>query len=326
MQRRTRVTHKKEETAAAPRRGRPLRTAERGFGSYLEGVMRLQHALEAPQQGFSQYLAGLYESSRAPGISLRHLMRLRRAQDIPSFATLRRIAQAFPAVGEFESAPGQDRFKEELWAPRLGWSAVRQQWQLLPRRSDISLCMGLLPAWALERLTGPIVHDIGEAIAARELTFNFVFPGVPGGAGLPGQGADRELSADEIIEDARLSVAQAALRSGSDSAPLRARIRTHLRAWEVKPLAESMYFWSRCPRALMISNLFRASHGESDFAAAYELNQVPYPASFVHRFDPPLPPPITSAGWGYLLPQSHQRLRQLFSWLREHHQVVRRPA
>jgi hypothetical protein len=87
-----------------------------------------------------------------------HRFPLRGAQDIPRFATLSRISEGFPAFGEYEeSQPGQRRFKEELWSPRLVWSAVRLFWQLLPPGSDISLCMGLVPSWALERITGPLM-------------------------------------------------------------------------------------------------------------------------------------------------------------------------
>jgi len=310
------------------RRGRPLRGAEGGFGALLEAVMRFQHALDSPRQGLTKYLSRLYEGAGKPGISLRHLMRLRKGRDVPSFGTLRRIAQGFPGIGEFDAAaPDQLRFKEELWTPRLGWSAVRQGWALLPAGSDISLCMGLLPSWALERLTGPIVQDLGEAILERDLSFNFVFPRAPRDPAFAGAGADRELMAREILQDLQLSIAKAVLRKGSDSAAARSRIRTRLRAWEIAPSAEGMYFWSRCPRALMISNLFRRTAITGDeFAAAYELNQVPYPASWVDRFSPPLPPPITSAGWGYLLPQSHERLRALFTWLLAKKQVVRLAA
>jgi hypothetical protein len=307
------------------RPGRPLQTPEGGFGAFLEAVMRFQHAFESPRQGFTEYLLRLYESAARPGISLRHLMRLRKARDVPSFGTLRRIAQGFPAVGEFENtAPDQQRFKEELWTPRLGWTAVRQTWKLLPRGSDISLCMGLLPTWALERLTGPIVQDVGEAILERDLSFNFVFPRAPRVAAFVATGEKRELKGKEILQDLQLGIAKAVLRRGSDSAATRRRIRMRLRAWEIAPSAEGMYFWSRCPRALLISNLFQTGAvAGNEFAAAYEVNQVPYPSSWAQRFSPRLPPPITSAGWGYLLPESHERLRVLFNYLLGKKQVVR---
>jgi hypothetical protein len=297
------------------RRGRPLRTASRGFGAYLEAVMRMQHALEAPELGFTDYIARLYsEGDRKPGISLRHLMRLRGAQDIPSFATLSRISEGFPAFGEYEeSQPGQKRFKEELWSPRLAWSAVRQFWQLLPPGSDISLCMGLVPSWALERITGPFADDIGSAIGdtRRNLRFNLIFPQAPQNRSAEA-GAQRELTGEEILEDLQLSIMKAMLRTGNHTAGVRSRIRARVLAWEMQPSLEALHFWSRCPRALMISNLFQRVRGKTDFAAAYELNQVPFPASFVDVFDPPLTPPLTSAGWGFLLPQSHERLRTLF--------------
>jgi hypothetical protein len=316
--------------ARLPRRGRPLRTAARGFGAFLDSVMRLQHAMDAPGEGFMEYMARLYaRRSKSPGVSLRHLMRLRAAFDIPSFSTLARIAEAFPAFGEFEeSQPEQRRFKEELWIPRLGWSAIREIWNLLPAGSDISLCMGLVPSWAVERITGPIAHDIGLAIVdpRRDLKFNLVFPQAPRDKAFLEGGKDRELTAPEILQDLQLSIVKAILRTGSDSAAVRNRIRTRLSAWEVTPSAEAMYFWSRCPRALMISNLFGREHGKGDFAAAYELNQVPYPASFVDTFHPPLPAPLTSAGWGFLLPQSHQRLLQIFHKLLASKTAVRRCA
>jgi hypothetical protein len=308
------------------RRGRPLRTAGSGFGAFLEAAMRYQHAIDAPGQPFTDYLARIYAGARAPGISLRHLMRLRGAHDTPSFATLRRFSEAFPALGDFDQAqPGERRFKDELWAPRLGWAAMRETWKLLRPGSDVSICMGLLPVWALERLTGPIVHDIGAAIAdpKRDLWFNFVFPQAPANAELWSTGPDRELSAGETLEDLRLSVTKAMLREGGDSAAVRNRIRARVRAFQTKVSPEAMYFWSRSPRALMISNLFQPkANAAEEFAAAYEINQVPYPGSFTARFDPPLPPPLTAAGWGYIMPQSHERLRRLFNWLVNHGQIL----
>lgn len=304
-----------DSAEARRRRGRPLSTATHGFGAFLESVIRLQRALEAQHLPFTEYLVRLYSKGhKKPGISLRHLMRLRGAQDIPSFRTLSRISEGFPAFGEYEeSQPGERRFKEELWRPRLGWSAIRQFWQLLPRGSDICLCMGLVPSWALERITGPLAHDIGVAImeSARELRFHLIFPQAADKKAIQ-VGADRELTGQEILEDLQLSITRAMLRSGRDNAGVRNRIRTRVIAWEMGPSLEALHFWSRCPRALMISNLFRKERGRTDFAAAYELNQVPFPATFIDAFDPPLPPPLTSAGWVFLLPQSHQRLRELF--------------
>jgi hypothetical protein len=293
-----------------------LRTASRGFGAFLESVMRLQHALDARGLNFTDYITRLYaKGARKPGISMRHLMRLRGAHDIPSFGTLSRISEGFPAFGEYEeSQPGQRRFKEELWTPRLGWSAIQQFWQLLPRGSEICLCMGLVPTWALERITGPLAHDIAREImdSQHDLRFHMIFPEAPEKRRVFDAGAERELTGQEILEDLRLSITKAMLRSGNDTAALRSRIRTRVLAWEMGASLEALHFWSRCPRALMISNLFKEERGRTDFAAAYELNQVPYPASFVDAFDPPLAPPLTSAGWGFLLPQSHQRLRDLF--------------
>ncbi|MBV9086524.1 MAG: hypothetical protein JOY79_03495 [Acidobacteriaceae bacterium] len=308
------------------RRGRPFRTAGSGFGAFLEAAMRYQHAIDARGQGFTDYLAGLYASARPPGVSLRHLMRLRGAHDTPSFGTLRRIAENFPSVGDFDEGQSVERrFKDELWAPRLGWGAVRETWKLLRPGSDVSICMGLLPVWALERLTGPIVNDIGAAIAdpKRELRFNFVFPQAPRTAAFWATGSDRELSPDETLEDLRLSITKAMLRAGGNNLLVRSRIQARVRGFETKVSPEAMYFWSRSPRALMVSNLFDPNARAGDeFAAAYEVNQVPYPASFMQRFDPPLPPPLTAAGWGYLMPQSHERLRWLFNWLLESGQVM----
>jgi hypothetical protein len=312
----------------ARRRGRPLRTPTRGFGAFLEAVMRLQHAVDAPGERFTDYMTRLYTSSkRPPAISLRHLMRLRAAYDIPNFTILRRIAEIFPSFGDFDrSQPDQPRFKDELWIPRLGWSAVRENWRLLPPGSDICLCMGLVPSWALERITAPIVQDIGLAIldANRDLKFNLIFPQAPKNKTFLAAGEHRELTAKEILHDSQLSVTKAMLRVRSNGSALRNRLRTHLSAWEIAASAEAMYVWSRCPRVLMISNLLnRGSHSPFEFAAAYELNQVPYPASFANAFDPPLPEPLTSAGWGYLLPQSHQRLRSLFRELLKNKKSVR---
>ena len=312
---------------AARRRGRPLRTPTRGFGSFLEAVMRLQHAVESPGERFTDYMARLYTGSkRPPGISLRHLMRLRAAYDIPNFTILRRITELFPSFGDFDrSQPDQPRFEEELWIPRLGWSAVRENWRLLPPGSDICLCMGLVPSWALERITAPIVQDIGLAILDTkwDLRFNLVFPQAPRNKTFLAAGEHRELTAEEILEDLQLSVTKTMLRAGTNSSALRKRIRTRLSAWEIAASPEAMYVWSRCPRVLMISNLLRESHSPFEFAAAYELNQVPYPASFANAFDPPLPPPLTSGGWGYLLPQSHDRLRSLFEELLKNKKSVR---
>lgn len=312
----------------AKRRGRPLRTPTRGFGSFLEAVMRLQHAVDAPGERFTDYMTRLYTSSkRPPGISLRHLMRLRAAYDIPNFTILRRIAEMFPSFGDFErSQPDQLRFKDELWIPRLGWTAVHENWRLLPPGSDICLCMGLVPSWALERITEPIVQDIGSAIvdAKRDLNFNLVFPQAPKNKAFLAAGEHRELTAEEILQDLQLSVMKTMLRAGSNTSALRHRIRTRLSAWELAASPEAMYVWSRCPRVLMISNLLsRHSPSRFEFAAAYELNQVPYPASFANAFNPPLPPPLTSAGWGYLLPQSHDRLRSLFRELLKNKKSVR---
>jgi hypothetical protein len=293
----------------------------------LEAVMRLQHAVEAPGERFTDYMARLYTGSkRPPGISLRHLMRLRAAYDIPNFTILRRITELFPSFGDFDqSQPDQPRFEEELWIPRLGWSAVRENWRLLPPGSDICLCMGLVPSWALERITAPIVRDIGLAIldAKRDLKFNVVFPQVPKNKTFLAAGEHRELTAEEILEDLKLSVTRTLLRAGSNSSELRERIRARLSAWEIAASPEAMYVWSRCPRVLMISNLLGQSHSAFEFAAAYELNQVPYPASFGNAFDPPLPQPLTSAGWGYLLSQSHDRLRSLFKELLKNKKSVR---
>lgn len=310
------------------RRGRPLRTPTRGFGALLEAAMRLQHAVDAPGERFTDYMTRLYSSpGRLPAISLRHLMRLRAAYDIPSFTTLRRIAEIFPVFGEFdESQPDQPRFKDELWIPRLGWSAVRESWRLLSPGGDISLCMGLVPSWALERITAPIVRDIGLAILdpKRDLRFNLVFPEAPKDKAFMAAGEHRELTAEDILQDLQLSVMKTMLRAGSNTPALRKRIRVRLSAWEIAASPEAMYVWSRCPRVLMISNLFtRGSHSRFEFAAAYELNQVPYPASFANAFDPPLPQPLTSAGWGYLLPQSHDRLRTLFRELLKDKKSVR---
>ena len=310
----------------ARRRGRPLRTPTRGFGSFLEAVMRLQHAVEAPGERFTDYITRLYASSKRPGISLRHLMRLRAAYDIPNFTILRRITEIFPSFADFDrSQPEQPRFKDDLWIPRLGWSAVRENWRLLPPGSDICLCMGLVPSWALERITAPIVQDIGLAIldANWDLTFNLVFPQAPRNKTFLAAGEHRELTAEEILEDLQLSVTKTMLRAGTNSSALRKRIRTRLSAWEIAASPEAMYVWSRCPRVLMISNLLRDSHSPFEFAAAYELNQVPYPASFANAFDPPLPPPLTTGGWGYLLPQSHDRLRSLFEELLKNKKSVR---
>jgi hypothetical protein len=113
------------------------------------------------------------------------------------------------------------------------------------------------------------------------------------------------------------------LREAANSSLVRSRIKSRVRAFQTKVSPEAMYFWSRCPRALMVSNLFNSSaRAAEEFAAAYEINQVPYPESFVHRFDPALPPPLTAAGWGYIMPQSNERLRWLFNWLVQHRQVV----
>jgi hypothetical protein len=304
----------------ARRRGRPLRTQTRGFGAFLEAVMRLQHAVQASHLGFTDYIGRLYaEAHKKPGISLRHLMRLRGAQDIPSFGTLGRISEGFPAFGEYEeNQPGQRRFKEELWTPRLGWSAIRQFWQLLPHGSEICLCMGLVPSWALERITGPLANDIGLAIVdtRRDLRFHLIFPQATYRGRSIQASTETELSGEQILEDLQLSIMRAMLRSGRDTAGVRSRIRTQVLAWEMAPSLEALHFWSRCPRALMISNLFRKEHQRTDFAAAYEVNQVPFPATFIEAFDPPLPQPLTSAGWGFLLPQSHDRIRELF------HQVL----
>jgi hypothetical protein len=317
----------KNRRDATRRRGRPLRTPTRGFGSFLEAVMRLQHAIEGPGERFTDYMTRLYTNSKRPaGISLRHLMRLRTAYDIPNFTILRRITEMFPSFGDFDrSQPEQPRFKDELWIPRLGWSAVRENWSLLPAGSDICLCMGLVPSWALERITAPIVQDIGMAIldANRDLKFNLVFPQAPKNKAFLAAGEHREFTAEEILEDLQLSVTKTMLRAGSNSSALRQRIRRRLSAWEIAASPEAMYVWSRCPRVLMISNLLRHSQSPFEFAAAYELNQVPYPASFVNVFDPPLPQPLTSAGWGYLLPQSHERLRALFRELLKNKKSVR---
>jgi hypothetical protein len=319
---------KTNDRDVARRRGRPLRTPTRGFGAFLEGVMRLQHAVDAPGERITDYITRLYTSSkRPPGISPRHLMRLRTAYDMPNFTMLRRIAEIFQSFGDFDqSQPDQPRFKEELWIPRLGWPAVRQNWGLLPAGSDICLCMGLVPSWALERITAPIVQDIGLAIldTKRDLRFKLVFPQAPKDKVFLAAGEHRELTAEEILQDLQLSVTKTMLRAGGNTSALRNRIRTRLSAWEIAASPEAMYVWSRCPRVLMISNLMnRDSHAPFDFAAAYELNQVPYPASFTNAFEPSLPQPLTSAGWGYLLPQSHDRLRSLFRDLLKNKNSVR---
>ena len=299
------TTKNLERTTSVPApasRRRIINRPHGTFAHFLDALISYDFAYFQPTElGFTAYKNDL---AVRLSIKPRQLSRILSGQVLPEARLLKRLSEIFPHI------------RPEGWIPRLSWTCVDREMELLPDGSVISLFVGHLTPAAVDSLDRAVLEKIATEIDSRN--FKYVYFLAPLSARLKVY----ELSPTQLADRLRLRILLAWLHADPQrkrSLDIEKRIAQRLLVFETNTSEEAGHFWSLLPRYLAASNLLAEPGSEFSkhrFSVALDGGSVPYHAKRIDHHKH-VPVPVSTGGWSYMEPDYDDDFRRMFIKMEE---------